>query len=153
MTNRIKEWIDQSKKRPGVVSEIHIDELSRRFLSDRHWVSGTIELMEKAGIELRKGRRREILVAAFALVTLDVLQGPTYSNLRQLKREFTVTPPSLYVFAGDLPWHIQEKAFRKVSVKGFPMPAGNWILLHCEYKEENDKEYRRSLWLVPAEAA
>src|SRR6516225_4144936 len=76
MTNRIKEWIDQSKKRPGVVSEIHIDELSRRFLSDRHWVSGTIELMEKAGIELRKGRRREILVAAFALVTLDVLQGP-----------------------------------------------------------------------------
>lgn len=145
----ITSWLKQIREENCFQSDIHIDELSDKFKSPLLWVSGTIGLLLEADLALKAQRIEGVVAGAFSLEFKETYQGINFIELKDVENQFNITPPSLYFFKQETPWQLEPFYFIEVKVNNFPLPSPLWKLLFCEYKEEHELEYRRSLWIVP----
>ncbi len=149
MEKKLATWIDRSAAHPGIASEIHIDEISKKYMRPKTWITGTVDLLREANTELKAEGIKGVIVAAFTLRSFPEYQGANYADRKQLAAQFEMAPPSLYHFLTVRTLLLKKHRCISINVKTFPLPSQSWSLLHCEYKEKTDVEYRRSLWLIP----
>ncbi|MBI5758251.1 MAG: hypothetical protein HZA46_07025 [Planctomycetales bacterium] len=152
MNQQIKQWLDNVAvvKHVNNTSDVHIDTLDARYKVRNTWISGAVELLIAANAYANAIGVRGVLSAAFPLAAADVFLGVDYNSIAELESEFDITPPSLYYFPENrAPWNDNEMVFQQVTVSDFPIDITAWTLLHLEYQEVNETEYRRSFWVFP----
>ena len=151
MTSRFHEWLQTLPSlTPHELSEMHIDALSPKYKNSSTWIQGTLACLEEAASFATQHPFPGVICAAFALTGGADYLGINYRSCGDLQKEFDLTPPSLYYFgANGVPWNKPIPTFKRVDVADFPADSLRWVLLHLEYLEEPEPEYRRSLWVVP----
>jgi hypothetical protein len=98
------------------------------------------------GVELRSERKWGVVVAA----AVSLLAGPDRAgphwDLATIETALAGQTPSLYLFAlGSEPWE-ESDCVDLGSLLETEFPVGIRTYL-CEWYDENDQEFRRSLWL------
>lgn len=132
--------------RANSFSECHLDLFVKPF-RPLEWIDGTIEalLLARPIVTTKLSACR--VAAAFALKTFQSFVGVTYSTREELITQFNDTPPSIYLFRQLFPWETAQSDFYSVAINVIGPVRDNLSLLHCEYLESGEDEYRRSLWL------
>lgn len=154
MISKLQDWLQTLPLlSPLEFREIHIDMLSPEFKNPITWIPGMMKCLEEAIASANFVPSHGILCGAFALIGGDDYLGFNYPSCEELSQQFGLTPPSLYYFGTKaVPWHDPAQKFQQVDVNNFPADFRQWILLHLEYLNENEPEYRRSLWVSPRSA-
>jgi hypothetical protein len=153
MTNsKLQSWLDYicTGSVATDFSEVHIDTLASQYKNVSLWIKGTIELLNEAMAYAAANGVAGLLAGSLALRSSEEYIGVNYLTCADLEREFCLTPPSIYHFRkGKSPWQSNNLPFQTVEMVDFPIDPVSWQLLHLEYRERSEPEYRRSLWIVP----
>lgn len=150
MADKLNEWLQTLLLlMSNEFSEVHIDLLSPEYKNSSTWIYGAMKCLEKA-VNYVEPESQGIICTAFALVGDTKYLGINYYSCYDLSKEMGLTPPSLYYFGESvIPWHNPYLFFQQVNLLDFPFFSPNWKLLHLEYLQFEEQEYRRSLWVVP----
>lgn len=131
--------------------DIHLDQLSDEYSSSHTWIMG-IEKVISILQEIKGQVPTEFSVTVgISLRSTDCLSGMTFTNRVQLEKEFTVTPPSLYVFKNENePWNCHPELTSELKFEFVSIPRIKTNAFLLEWKEEFEEHYNRSLWLALA---
>jgi hypothetical protein len=129
-----------------VVDDLHVDEIDKYFLEKEKWIFGAKYCL-KAGVDILSETQLPLkALFAFSLRSKEKFIGVNFGDLEELKNEFNHTPPSLYLFSNknDSWVDINDKL---VKIDFLDFNIDNLECNYLEYKEPDDCEFRRSLWL------
>jgi hypothetical protein len=143
-------WINQQLDRidpKWKCSDIHIDEIDSALCQPGRWIEGTISLLQEGGNYLAGTGKSVVIAAAFDLAYSN---RPIGVNFTDLARQFTSTPPSLYLFSeSHSSWIKTYHTFLSIDSAVFSLDQQLWSVLYLEYLQDGDVDYRRSLWIFP----
>jgi len=129
--------------------DTHIDDIEPT-VTFQEWFEKAYELLIEGVAYLRSMSTNHTLVACISLRSDTIPFGLNFKSLAELQDEFNMTPPSLYVFyRGFEPWVQPTSNFVLINSEVVHMQSKEISLLYLEYREEDQLEFRRSLWMLP----
>ena len=147
----VDEWMEKALlegtyQRRG---DLHVDEVepSVRNRPDQ-WVAAAIRCLGTA-VETRNQRGWRVSVAmGFSLASHATPAGVNFASLDGIEGELDVAPPSLYLFDVDQePWS-STTDFEELGPHYHPRGVVDVRAFFSEWFDENDRDYRRSVWLT-----
>ncbi len=146
MKNEIEQWVLSVYQNKDLkFDDLHINEIYSSFSDQDQWIMGT-EICLKAVTDILEENKLPLkILAAISLCSDKEPIGVNFSTVEQIEKEFDSTPPSLYAFSEDYNWAELENNLIKVNIHEFN--SKNINCFYLEYKEPDEEEYRRSLWL------
>ena len=140
---RIEHWITSQLE--DSVDDLHIDEIESSFSKRDKWIIGA-EYCLNTATDIRDEMKLPFKVLlAFSLRSGENLKGINFKNLTQFENELDYTPPSLYAFSKDKNW--SDFGIEPIKINFLEFNLKNIECNYLEYKEQDDEEFRRSLWL------
>ena len=151
--HRLRAWLARATPvaLAGVVDDAHIDELDPRLRRRPGlWLAGVRRLFDAAAVAYaRAGDTRCVLAAALSLRSGEDATGVNFASRAELDRELSYTPPSLYLLRRDVAaWLDSAHGFVVLSPRLKLCATPYAVVRYLEYREPEECEYRRSLWLT-----
>jgi hypothetical protein len=142
----IEKWIlSVNKIKEFTCDDFHINEFYTGFSSKETWLFGTEYCLKAVAETLKENKLPFQTFAAISLRSDEKPIGVNFGTSGQIENEFDHTPPSVYLFSNDYDFFGLNDKMMKIDISEF-----NSKKLECyylEYKEPDDEEFRRSLWL------
>jgi len=128
--------------------DLHVDQIDLAYSERGGWAAGAIACVQLAVAVATTHGLQVSVAAAFSLESSPSPKGLTFHDLAGAEHEMDWSPPSIYVFArGCEPWETEQGCVRFDQFEvGSETPMAGYL---CEWFDENDADYRRSLWIVP----
>jgi hypothetical protein len=125
--------------------EIHIDELNAAYKRRKNtWIHGLQCFLDVGWQYLADSQYKATLAGCISLRSLPTATGVNFFDLSTLHENLDDTPPSIYLFQRHLePWASDNSDFVKIAVLDMPQDC-----LYLEYKQDDEVEYKRSLWII-----
>ncbi len=126
-------------------NDLHIDNISVELKKPTTWLLSGLECFNIAIDIIKKNELPFVVELDFSLKSNSNIQGVNFVNSEQLIKQFSWTPPSLYLFKPD--WeNFKQGIKRSIKIDFIDVNNSEWYF--CEQYNPDDKEYRRSLFLV-----
>lgn len=128
-------------------NDLHIDNINVEYRIKSKWIVGLLNCLNIA-IEIRNERNLNFIVGiGLSLYSSITPRGLSFNSIEMLQDEIDWSPPSLYLFQPQWSdWQEIEKNGISVDCIDFGIYAEKKYL--NEFYNKNDKEYRRSLFIV-----
>ena len=148
MRERIEQWLR------GILDggddpqlDLHIDDIDPTYTASSEWLRGAEECL-KLAMELRVRIAPQHRIALVVpLRSCETPVGPNFDSWDQMSTEFDWSPPSLYLLPPQCDWWDESKSQNMTSAYA-PSTVPDARVLFSEWFDENDKDCRRSVWVV-----
>jgi len=149
----IRTWMETIVRGGGVdrYDDLHVDQIDSDWKAPKSWISAALE-----SFELAVGIRNEIaaalsVVLAFSLQSGESPLGVNFNNAEELRHNFHVTPPSLYLLRpGTEFWTQQAEQVAVQNLDPLQLFTASSVrkCIFMEFKRHGSEDYTRSLFLV-----
>jgi hypothetical protein len=150
----IRRWVNAIVRHGGIerYDDLHIDQIDSTWRPKEFWVSAALQSFELA-VRIRDETKMDLsVVLAFSLESDERPKGINFNNSEGLKRNFHVTPPSLYLFRpGTEFWAPVAEQMTVEEVDPVPLFGASPVIKRCiymEFKRPDSEDYTRSLFVV-----
>ena len=130
------------------LDDLHLSDLNADFGLRPNWLSSCCEIYfqcQKMPPSLIRGYR---LAIAVSLRSSNHATGVNFHSRDELASELGNTPPSLYVFVrNNEPWQQYPTYAESIDSHLFGDDLASAFCFHFEYRDLNESECRRSIWL------
>ena len=148
---KLQHWIEANIETEGFsrFEDLHLDELESDYTSPDTWIVAINDVVEALNEIRNKIPAGFCASIGVSLLASDSPLGITFHDSKQLSKEFTVTPPSVYIFKkGDEPWVQRPADAKQLPSEILSDCTVNVQLIYLEYREMYESQYRRSFWVV-----
>ena len=152
MADRIINWVHSNINSQSYTKhqDLHVDAISATYKARQSWITAFEEISK-----ILRDRRADIPLGFCVPISVSLTSEHDYlgvkaQNIEELEAEFSVSPPSLYVFREtESPWHLYPDSARLLPSAFLPWNSDDTIKsIHFEYREPHELMHRRSLWVV-----
>jgi len=146
--DKIKDWIlntieDESWK---TYNDLHIDTVSPSFKSKENWITGGIQCYHIANDFINRNSIPFILELSIALKSKKKDKDYCINNWKDVAKDLTQTPPSLYIYKSD--WGDLKNMFKKsILLKDIGLNIEDGLAYYCQTFNSDDNEIRRSFFI------
>ncbi|MBA3986240.1 MAG: hypothetical protein H0X63_06650 [Flavobacteriales bacterium] len=144
---KIKQWISNNLKNNEWVNnlDLHLDEINIAFDNPDLWINAGLELLLISNNILAELIENNFIsIVFFPLFAEEKAEGITFKKFSYIKKEFDLTPPSLFICPKN--WIVLNEAFgeRKI-IEIFNFKENDIYVYFFEEKHDNGLEYVRNV--------
>ena len=150
----IRNWINAIVRDGGIerYDDLHVDRIDNEWRTRESWISASLQSFELA-VGIRDEAKMDLsVVLAFSLESGELPTGVNFNNAEELKKNFHVTPPSLYLFRpGAEFWKQTAEQMIVKDIDPLLLFDASPLIKKCvymEFKRHDSEDYTRSLFVV-----
>ena len=149
--NHIETWVVDCWASSGYLryENLDISRVESSFNMKVNWIKGGIDCLRVA-VAIRDSMQIPLQIClAFSLKSRRKPIGKNFSNYKELEKQFTSSPPTLYAFSSDQKiW--DETPHVELSEEWLKIRMPGILFYYVEYllKSDGDPDHRRSFWFI-----